>query len=93
MAKRVKGSQKGQISRLELAWVVLRRWLYWMATGLSIFVGTVAEYVRENWSSVQMALPWYFAAALFGVIGVILASRDARKIKESDTRPPEERNK
>lgn len=89
--RRRRGSKKGNISFIEAAWILIKRWAYWIGTLAFVFIGEAASYVKDNWSAIQMSLPWYVAAGILGAVGVVLMVRDGRKVVKEDTRPPEER--
>lgn len=94
---RERGSRKGQISWFERGLTFLGRKLWFLASGaiggIAWGIGDAAQYVKDNWLSIHSSMPWYAAAGVLLIVGIILAGRDAKKIKETDTReviPPKE---
>lgn len=91
--RRDRGSPRGRISLLESWLIFWGRKFWWVGAGIFYGIGDAAQYVKDNWAMIHSSVPWYAAAGILVLIGIILVGRDAKKVKNTDTRvdvPPKE---
>lgn len=94
---RRRGSRAGKIYWRERCWIYFKEKFLWLGGGLVSGVLYLAEWIHDNWQTIQPYLPLHLLLLLMLVVGALMGlaagfSRTNEKIKRTKARDNSEKD-